>query len=211
MQVLTRRFLTVALLFVLALVAAACTEVSVGDIPEPTGVPQETARVSVFFATGRTVVEEPRIVDSTDLYGATFAVFLEARPELSPDVAIVQPEAQILDIEVVDGVMTIDWSSEVLAFEADDSEKSIALAAILLTAGQFPEVEKVRFTVEGQVSGQAGGRDVESFWGKISLKGQPFDVIRPPAAEEFQEETTSTAGSESDVGSESGQTTTTSQ
>jgi hypothetical protein len=45
--------------------------------------------------------------------------------------------------------------------------------------GQFPEVEKVRFTVEGQEDGEVGGKDVRAFWGGVSLTDQPWNVLRP--------------------------------
>ncbi|MCZ7661571.1 MAG: GerMN domain-containing protein [Thermoleophilia bacterium] len=190
-----RKLSTVSLLLAVLAVAllSGCTEAPANDIPEPTGVPEETVRVSVFFSTGRTIVEEPRVLDATDTYGQVFAEFIGAQPEINPDVAIVQPEATITSVTVADGVMTIDWSRDVLSFEADDSEKTLALAAILLNAGQFPQVSTVVFTVEGKTSGELDGKDIAYFWGRVSLKGQPFEVLRPPRPSEEGQETTSTA------------------
>jgi hypothetical protein len=193
-----RRFavsLVVVLTVVVSVLLAGCQETDTADIPEPTGVPENTIYTSVFYSTGRTVVEELHLVDEDDMYMQTFAELLAAQPQKFTDIAIVQPEAEILGITVEDGVMTIDWSRDVLAFEATDEEKPVALASILLTAGQFPEVDKVIFTVEGQTSGEIGGHDIEYFWGRISLKGQPFDVLRPPTPPEdgqSTEEATST-------------------
>ncbi len=190
---------------------SGCSGAPKTDIPDPTGFPQDTARASVFFSTGRTVVEEPRILDANDVYGQVFAAFLAARPEINAEIAIVQPEATIRSVTVVGTELTIDWSREVLAFEATDSEKTLALAAILLNAGQFPELETVRFTVEGQTTGELDGKDIEYFWGKVSLRGQPFDAIRPPETADKARESTSTAGSESGAGTEPGATTTMNQ
>jgi hypothetical protein len=39
-------------------------------------------------------------------------------------------------------------------------------------------VKFVRFTVEGKEEGSIGGKDVEKFWGTVSLKGQPWKVVR---------------------------------
>ena len=90
-----------------------------------------------------------------------------------------------------DGVLVIDWSPEVLDFEATDDEKVLALAAILRTFGQFDEVKKVKFTVGGKAEGTANGKDIEDFWGRISLIGQPWDVLRAPV-EPGSDETTGT-------------------
>lgn len=151
------------------------------DIPEPSGVATETTETAVFYSTGRSLLEERKVVGAPDAYEATLRELLRALPESNPDVAIVQPEADFNSVSLdEDGVITIDWKAEVLDFEAEPKEKRLAFAALLMTMGGFPEVEKVRFTVEGKDSGEIEGRDVEAFWGDVSLKGQPFKVLRPP-------------------------------
>ncbi len=155
-----------------------------GDVPEPTvEVPAETERVSVFFATGRSLQEERRVVDSNNRYAAILAELMEATPE-TPDIAIVQPEAKIRSVTFEDGVVTIDWDRAILDFTAEPAEIPIAHAAFLVTLGQFPEVEKVKFTVEGKDSGEIDGKDIERFWGEITLADQPWDVVRPPGFQE---------------------------
>ena len=177
-----------------ALVLSACGPGS--DLPDPGTVTRETTETSVVYATGRSLMEERHIVDAEDVYRSTLEEWLEAMPVGNPDVAIVQPEADVLGIELdEDGVLTIDWSADVLAFEATQSEQLIALAGILRTFGQFPEVEQVRFTVEGQTQGEAAGMSVEAFWGGVSLVGQPWDVIRPGTPPSERSEETSEAGS----------------
>ena len=163
------------------------------DIPEPRGLSEETSRVYVYFATGRSLVEESRVVDATRVYEATLDELLAASPEINPGIAIVQPTAEVNGVALEAGVLTIDWSPEVLLFEAEPGEKVIALAAFLRTFGQFPEVEQVRFTVEGQTEGEIDGRDVRAFWQDVSLIDQPWDVIRPedPSQEATSTETTS--------------------
>lgn len=172
----------IALLAALALAAplAGCGS----DIPEPSGVPESTREVSVFFATGRSILEERRLVDAENVYLATLQEIMSAEPE-NNDVAIVQPVATIRSATLDKGVLTVDWDERVLAFEADPKEEIIAKAAFLRTLGQFPEVEKVRFTVDGKTEGTVGGKDVRAFWGTVSLIDQPWSVMRPePAAEE---------------------------
>jgi spore germination protein GerM len=159
-------------------------------IPEPTGVPQETTATSVYFATGRSLVEERVVLSAKGTYKAALEFWLRAVSEEHPGIAIVQPQAKVLSATLKDGTLTIDWSREVLDFEAEPSEKMIALAGILRTMGEFPEIQKVRFTVEGKTSGTVGGKDIEAFWGTVSLKGQPWDVLRRPS-QSGSDETTS--------------------
>jgi len=167
----------VSTLGILALVAG-CSGVG-SRVPDPEGVPEQTRSTSVFFSTGRSLFEERRLVDAKDVYGQTLAELVEARPVTNPDVAIVQPAAKVRSVKLDRGVLTIDWDRDVLKFEAEPKEKVLALAAILRTFGQFPEVKKVRFTVEGKTDGKLDGSDVQVFWGRVSLRGQPWDVLRP--------------------------------
>jgi hypothetical protein len=153
------------------------------DLPEPADLPQETTAITVFYSTGRTLVEEPTVVDAADLYRGALTEMLKAQPTKNADIAIVQTTAAVLSAELDEatGLLTIDWGSEVLAFEAEPAEKRLAYAAIMMTVGQFPEVKQVQFTVNGQAGGEIGGLDVEKFWGDVSLMDQPWDVIRPPS------------------------------
>jgi hypothetical protein len=162
-----------------SLLVAGCQTGS--NIPEPQNLPKETTSVSVFYSTGRTLVEEPTVVDATDLYRATLEKMLEAQPTKNTDIAIVQTTAEVLSAELDDeGLLTVDWSSEVLSFEAEPDEKRLAYASIMMTLGQFPEVKKVQFTVNGQTEGEIGGMQVADFWGDVSLVDQPWNVLRPP-------------------------------
>lgn len=180
-----RRLVTaIAVAGVFALLVAAlvgCGPRVSNDIPEPQGLSSETTETAVFYSTGRSLLEERKVVDATDVYSATLRELLRALPESNPDVAIVQPEAEFNSVVLGDdGVLVIDWKKEVLDFEAEDKEKRLAFASLLMTMGGFEEVDQLKFTVEGKDSGEVEGRDVEAFWGAVSLKGQPFDVLRPP-------------------------------
>ncbi len=150
------------------------------DIPAPKGVPQKTAETAVYFSTGRSLIEEKRLVDATNKYADTLTKLLAADPKDHPGVAIVQPVAKVKSVTFKDGLITVDWSKDILKFDADPSEKVLAWAAFLETFGQFPEVKTVKFTVEGKDSGTIDGKSVQNFWGRISLKGQPWKALRPP-------------------------------
>ena len=163
---------------VLAPALAGCA--ATASVPAPVGVPARTVAANLFFSTGRTLLEEPRVVNADDKYGDTLAQLLKATPTSNTQVAVVQPESKVNGVTLKDGVLTVDWAPEVLGFKAKPSEQVLAWAAIMETFGQFPEVKQVRFTVDGKTSGTLDGRDVGKFWGRITLKGQPWAATRPP-------------------------------
>ena len=65
--------------------------------------------------------------------------------------------------------MVFQIVDDILDFEATDSEKRIALASFLATFGEFENVNYVKFTVDGETEGDLGGRQIEDFWGAVSL------------------------------------------
>lgn len=202
MKLFSRTALLASLIAVVALAAmlSGCSTAGRG-IPEPTGVAAETTETSVFYSTGRSLFEEKKVVDDKNVYVATLTKLLEATPESDSQVAIVQPTAKVLSVKVdKDGVATVDWSKDVLDFQATDAEKNLAWASIMMTLGQFQEIKQVRFTVEGKDSGQVGGMDVAKFWGRIPLKGQPWKAIRPPAPKSSSAAATGAATTTSTTG-----------
>lgn len=185
---------TVGLLLaaLLALGLAGCSGTQPGaDLPDPGSLSEETTEVALFYSTGRSLLEERRVVDLNDVYAATLTELLLATPESNADVAIVQPTADFNSVTLEDGVLTIDWTPEILDFEATDAEKRLARASFLATFGRFEEVEKLRFTVDGQEDGEVAGKDVRDFWMAVSLIDQPWDVIRIATS---SSEDTTTAG-----------------
>ena len=187
-------------------VASGCSREVGGEGPEPTiEMPARTERVSVFYSTGRSLAEEYRIVDADDLYAATLDELVNGEPE-NPDVALVQPVAEVRSVTFEDGLITIDWDRAILDFEADPEEYTLAWGAFILTFGQFPEVERLAFTVEGETSGEIDGKDIGEFWGgEVTLVDQPWDIQRPPGwvdPEASEEETETESIEMEDIESE---------
>ena len=173
------RFLIVSLVAVLATAGlAGCSgRVASNDIPMPEGVSEDTTQTSVFYSTGRSLLQEHRVVAQSTIYESTLKELLLASPEENPGVAVVQPVAKVNSVTFAKGLVTVDWAASVLTFEAEPAEKRLALASILATFGQFPEVKQVKFTVEGKTDGEIDGKDVKAFWGAVSLINQPWDVL----------------------------------
>ncbi len=173
---------TAGLLLATAVLLGGCQAGS--DLPEPTGVARETTETSVFYSTGRTLLEERTVIDAKDPYAQVVAVLMKAQPQTDKNIAIVQPQAKVNSVTFKDGIVTVDWSPAVLGFNAEPKEKVLAWAAFLRTFGEFSEVQKVRFTVDGKTSGKADGHDIQTFWGRISLIGEPWPVLRQQASKE---------------------------
>lgn len=155
-------------------------------------VSEETTETSIFYSTGRSLLEERRIVPADDAYEATLKELLLASPESNPDVAIVQPEAGFNSVTIKDGVLTIDWKKDILDFEVEDKEERLAFASFLATFGRFEEVKTIRFTVDGREEGTVGDKKIEDFWGSVSLREQPFEPLyvkeAPSKGEIYEEE-----------------------
>lgn len=173
-----KKLLLVVAFVVLVVGATGC---SGSDVPPPTkAMPEKTRTVSVFYATGRTVVEERHIVeDNKDIIKTTLNEGFKAQPQDNLDIAIVQPECKVLDVKLdKKGVATVNFSKEVLDFKAERSEKALAYGAILETLKQFDEVKSFKFQVEGKEKGMIGGKDIQKFWGDVSLTGQPWQIVK---------------------------------
>ena len=167
------------------LVLPGCGPRVADDLPDPTaGLSEQTTETVIYYATGRTLLGEVRVIDRTAPYEDALRTLLEALPESNQEVAIVQPVAGYNSVTVEDGIVTIDWQPEVLDFEAEDAEERLAYASILATFGVFPEIEQVRFLVDGKEDGQIDGKEIRDFWGSVSLNGQPWDVIRVKGPDE---------------------------
>ncbi len=177
----------VVMVFVLGLIGCG------GDarpIPPPSTelVEGETTAVSVFYPDGKVLIEERHVVAADrDLVKTALDRLFEAEPQ-EFEVAVVLPSASIRAVKVdgKTGVCTVDFSKEILDFP-DESEKAriVAFAAIIETLKQFPEITAVTFLVEGKASGAIDGKQINAFWGNVTLPEDPIPITRetPPTAE----------------------------
>jgi hypothetical protein len=148
-------------------------------VPKPTmSLPLKSAKVSVFYATGNTLVEEKHIVsDDADIIKSTLNELLAAKPQENSEIAIVQPESKVLSANVdKKGLVIINFDKQVLLFDALPKEKKLAYLGILQTLKQFKNIKAIRFVVEGKDSGTIIGKDIQGFWGNITLKNQPWQL-----------------------------------
>jgi spore germination protein GerM len=80
---------------------------------------------------------------------------------------------KVLDIDVADGICTVNVSKEILTdanqLGVSGSSEKLALAAIADTLTEFADVDRVALFIEGLQSGMIEGRFVEDFWGHMGL------------------------------------------
>ena len=72
-------------------------------------------------------------------------------------------------------VATVDWDARVLAANVGAEVEAYGIQSVVYTLTDLPQIERVRFTVEGSDSGTASnGRPIEAWWGHVGLSTQPF-------------------------------------
>lgn len=84
----------------------------------------------------------------------------------------IMPGTALRGMSVDGGVATVDFSRSPINETGGEDAQSLALKALALTLGQFPEINSYRIKVQGQ--------EVKTF-GEFTADG-PMDVIRPGAA-----------------------------
>ena len=89
----------------------------------------------------------------------------------SPD-SPMMPGTSLRGISVDGGVATLDFSQSPINQTGGEDVQSLALKALAMTLGQFPEINQYQIKVRGE--------DLKSF-GEFTADG-PMDVIRPGTA-----------------------------
>lgn len=163
------------------------------ELPEPTNPlasEKETTAVSVFYPTGKILIEERHVVPLSDnLPLAALRELFTAEPK-EHQIAVILPKAKVNSVKVdKDGTAYIDFNAEILNFPETDVENAeiVAFAAIVETLKQFDDIKRFVITVEGKEKGQADGKSIEDFWGKVTLKKQPINIIRSISTTETAE------------------------
>jgi len=170
---------------------AGCTRTRSEEIPAPTvDLTKETTSISVFYPTGKIIIEERRVVQMSDnLPLVALRELFKAQPK-EHEILVVLPQAKVNSVIVEkDGTAVVDFSKEILNFPEDSTEaKLAAFAAIVETLKQFDNIKRLKITVEGKEKGNIDGKSIEEFWGEITLKKQPIEIIRKPSKPKDAEE-----------------------
>ncbi len=83
--------------------------------------------------------------------------------------SILPPGTKILDINIANGLATVNFSEEVLNANVGSTGEVLGIQSIVNTLTDLPDIEKVAFQVNGRTDGRA--RD---WWGHVGLYEQPF-------------------------------------
>lgn len=183
----SRLLLTTAALLagLVGLVAAGCARETIPE-PDATKVGAETTAVSVFYPTGKLLVEERHVVPTQEnMPLVALRELFKAQPQ-EFKIVVTLPEAKVRSV-VVDratGIATVDFTRDILDFPSEDRKaKLVAFAAISETLAQFDEIKGFRILVEGKSRGTIGGRRIEDFWGAVGLSEKPFPINRETVKE----------------------------
>ncbi|NLJ76638.1 MAG: spore gernimation protein [Peptococcaceae bacterium] len=99
---------------------------------------------------------------------AALKELIEVNPNV-PGAARVLPAAtQVNNIDIEDGLATVDFSKEVLNANVGAAGEALGIQSIVNTLTEFPDIEKVSFTVEGDAEAAM------DWWGHVGLYLQPF-------------------------------------
>jgi len=185
------RLCAIALLF--ALIAIAVPGCSGAATEAPVDTDNMTAdelidtvsqEVSVFYPASDTVIEDRVVLDDeTDALFQVLTLMFEA-DTLPSGAKVTLPPAEVLGVSIEDGLATIDFSADVLGTGESAQVQQVALVSIIYAATQFPEVDRVAFTVEGRTDGTIDGKDIATFWGDVTLKDMPWSATVDAVIEE---------------------------
>lgn len=168
--------ISLALLVVLVLTAVAgCVK---KDAPNPQPQPPEpappqTMDVSVYYVKSTAdnmflVREVHKVPKSEGVAAAALNELISGTPQTAGAYKVLPADTKVLGIKIDQGVATVDFSPEVLKANVGASGEALGISSIVNTLTEFPTVQKVQFTVEGQVE---KGID---WWGHVGLHDQPF-------------------------------------
>ena len=136
----------------------------------------KNAEVSIFYPSADVIAEEKTVVQTTDdLPLVAMRELFKATPQ-DPDLKVTLPTAEVRSVRIEDGIAWVDFDRRVLVSgEAPETQRTV-LTAIIYTLKQFEGVDEVAFTVEGKTSGTLDGKDVQEFWGAVSLSDMPWSL-----------------------------------
>jgi len=170
--------ITAVLVFLVAVVLAGCSkkDAAVDEIAKSLEKQDELVEMYVFYPGEDMIIEEAREIEKSK-FGPEEAVRqIFETPRSGKEFNPVMPDTKVVGVAVDGGVATVNFERSVLNFEASKVNQQLVIAAIAKTLAQFPDVKQLKFKVEGLEEGIIDGKNVEDFWGEITLKNQPWKV-----------------------------------
>lgn len=113
-----------------------------------------------------------REVHQTENSAAVARVALEelitGTPSTEGAYRVLPENTRILDIDIDQGLATVNFSHEVLEANVGASGEELGIASIVNTLTEFPAIQRVQFKVDGEVE------KAMDWWGHVGLYEQPF-------------------------------------
>ena len=159
---------------VLSLIMAACSP-QLPDSPDTQPPPDDDppavqeVPVAVYYVkmtdSGAYLVREVHAVTMEKRIDiAVLEQLIHGEPVTEGAYRVLPPDTKVLDIAVVDGLATIDFSREVLNANVGAAGEALGIQSIVNTLTELPEIEQVMFLVEGDLDERA-----QDWWGHIGL------------------------------------------
>lgn len=130
--------------------------------PETTAVPAEQAEVAVYFVRDEAVATAGRAVATPAVARGALEALLAGPDDLEAGIGMttaIPAGTELLDVDVADGVATVDLSG---TFAAGGGSLSMQLrvAQVVFTLTQFPTVDTVDLRLDGEAVEAIGGEGV---------------------------------------------------
>lgn len=166
---------------VLSIIVTGCaTEPSYlaapADLPE-TDASNNYMQIVVYYpdrdALAREVHEVPREADRVKM---ALDILFEGKPNNSNILPVMPENVKVLGTKIDNNMVTINFDRNILNFSGNKSSQDLLLMAIISTAQQSNSLKQFKFQVEGKEKGRIDGKDIEKFWGGVTLKDQPWKI-----------------------------------
>ena len=169
-----RTLSTIFLLVALVLLSSGCG-IKTGQTNTPTPTPEvpQMTNVAVYYLKSTDnedyLVREVHQVEKTpEIAQAALNELIKGNPVTPGAVRVLPADTKILGIKIEQGLATVDFSPEVLRAGVGSTGEALGIASIVDTLTEFPTIQKVSFTVDGQVD------KAIDWWGHVGLSEQPF-------------------------------------
>lgn len=137
---------------------------------------ENLTQITVCYPADGMLIEETRDIEKSKFNptGAMRQIF-EAENDVKKHRPVI-PATRVIDVKVESDTAIVNLERSVLNFKASELDQRLVITAIASTLSQFSNIKKVKLQVEGRESGKIDGKDIDTFWGKVTLKEQPWQV-----------------------------------
>lgn len=181
----------ITLLLAVVLLASGCNifakDNNQGKTPTPTPTPTPVvakSNVTVYYPkiteTDSYLVREVHLLKkTTDIPKTAVEELINGSPTTVGAYKVLPAATKVLGVKVdAQGLATVDFTADVLQANVGSSGEALGITSIVNTLTEFPNIQKVSFTVDGTVD------EAMDWWGHVGLSEQPFSrdlaVVQEP-------------------------------